>query len=104
MTIVIAISDQSNQFDMRVKSCFAHDGIKPPVQLTDQYGCVLRKTMLSEFKKIRGPEYRKNLGDNAVALNSYLGKASVISYAHFYAFKVFNNFFYFIIIFFLNLL
>lgn len=88
MTIVIAIADQSSQFDMRVKSCFAHDGVKPPVQLTDEYGCVLRKSMLSEFSKIRGPEFRKNLGENAAVLNGYLGKATVISYAHFYAFKV----------------
>lgn len=88
MTIVIAIADQSSQFDMRVKSCFAHDGVKPPVQLTDEYGCVLRKSMLSEFSKIKGSDFRKNLGDNALALNGYLGKATVISYAHFYAFKV----------------
>ena len=84
MTLVIAIADQSNQFDMRVKSCFAHDGVKPPVQLTDEYGCVLRKSMLSEFSKIKGGDFRKNLGENAVALNGYLGKATVISYAHFY--------------------
>lgn len=56
-------------------------------KLTDEYGCVTRKSMLSEFSKIKGSDFRKNLGDNALALNGYLGKATVISYSHFYAFK-----------------
>ena len=71
MTIVVSINDFSGQFDMRVKSCFAHDGIKPPIQLTDEHGCVLRPKMLSSFQKIKDPN----------------GKATVISYSHFYAFK-----------------
>ena len=71
MTIVIAINDYKNQFDMRVKSCFAHDGVKPAIHLTDQYGCVLRPKMLSPFKKVR---------DNK-------GKATLVSYAQFLAFK-----------------
>ncbi|KAI1287996.1 hypothetical protein HDE_09675 [Halotydeus destructor] len=71
MTIVVSINDYNGQFDMRVKSCFAHDGVKQPIQLTDEYGCVLRPKMLSPFNKVR---------DNN-------GKATVISYSHFYAFK-----------------
>jgi hypothetical protein len=90
MTIVIAISDRSNQFDMRVKSCFAHDGQRPPVPLTDQYGCVLRKSMLSQFQKVRGDEYRAGLNRNGGverALPAHVQRASVLSFAHFYAFK-----------------
>ncbi|XP_054168629.1 putative uncharacterized protein DDB_G0282133 [Oppia nitens] len=71
MTIVVAINDYKNQFDMRVKSCMAHDGVKPAIQLTDEYGCVLRPKMLSSFKKIRDSR----------------GKATLISYAQFLAFK-----------------
>lgn len=71
MTIVVSINDFNGQFDMRVKSCFAHDGVKPPIQLTDEHGCVLRPKMLSPFNKIKDPN----------------GKATVISYSHFYAFK-----------------
>ncbi|XP_074597339.1 uncharacterized protein LOC141852292 [Brevipalpus obovatus] len=71
MTIVIAINDYNGQFDMRVKSCFAHDGVKPPIHMTDEFGCVLRPKMLTKFNKVRDPN----------------GKATVISYSHFYAFK-----------------
>ncbi|XP_015787114.1 myb-like protein I [Tetranychus urticae] len=71
MTIVIAINDYGGEFDMRVKSCFAHDGIKPPIHLTDEHGCVLRPKMLTKFEKVKDPN----------------GKATVISYSHFYAFK-----------------
>ncbi|XP_053214722.1 myb-like protein I [Panonychus citri] len=71
MTIVIAINDYGGEFDMRVKSCFAHDGVKPPIQMTDEHGCVLRPKMLTKFEKVKDPN----------------GKATVISYSHFYAFK-----------------
>ncbi|RWS04449.1 Zona pellucida-like domain containing protein 7, partial [Dinothrombium tinctorium] len=71
MTIVIAINDYYGQFDMRVKSCFAHDGVKPPIHLTDEYGCVLRPKMLTPFNKVRDSN----------------GRATIISYSHFYAFK-----------------
>ncbi|RWS30995.1 Zona pellucida-like domain containing protein 7, partial [Leptotrombidium deliense] len=71
MTIVIAINDYQGQFDMRVKSCFAHDGVKPPIHLTDEYGCVLRQKMLTPFNKVRDSN----------------GRATIISYSHFYAFK-----------------
>uniref|UniRef100_T1KNH6 ZP domain-containing protein n=1 Tax=Tetranychus urticae TaxID=32264 RepID=T1KNH6_TETUR len=71
MTIVIAINDYGGEFDMRVKSCFAHDGVKPPIHLTDEHGCVLRPKMLTKFEKVKDPN----------------GKATVISYSHFYAFK-----------------
>ncbi|XP_022246325.1 uncharacterized protein LOC106463178 [Limulus polyphemus] len=71
LTMVIAINDYEGQFDMRVKSCYAHDSIKPPVALTDEYGCVLRPKMLTPFRKVR----------------DYNGRATVISYSHFNAFK-----------------
>src|ERR1700735_3414210 len=71
MTIVIAINDHNGQFDMRVKSCFAHDGVKPAIQLTDEHGCVLRPNMLAPFSKIRDTT----------------GRATLISYASFLAFK-----------------
>ncbi|KPM03203.1 Zona pellucida-like domain containing protein 7 [Sarcoptes scabiei] len=71
LTIVVAIDDKRNQFDMKVKSCFAHDGIKAPIYLIDEDGCILRPKMISPFRKL------KNLK----------GKASLISYAQFLAFK-----------------
>ena len=49
MTIVVAINDYNGQFDMRVKSCVAHDGVQAPIALTDEYGCVLRPKMLTAF-------------------------------------------------------
>lgn len=71
LTIVVAINDHKNHFDMKVKSCFAHDGIKQPIYLIDEDGCVLRPKMISPFKKIRNNN----------------GKASLIAYAQFLAFK-----------------
>ena len=71
LTIVVAINDNKNQFDMKVKSCFAHDGVKAPIYLIDEEGCVLRPKMISPFKKLRNVN----------------GKASLISYAQFLAFK-----------------
>ncbi|OTF82646.1 Zona pellucida-like domain containing protein, partial [Euroglyphus maynei] len=71
LTIVVAINDKKNQFDMKVKSCFAHDGIRAPIYLIDEDGCILRTKMISPFQKIRGLK----------------GKASLISYAQFLAFK-----------------
>ena len=71
MTIKISIFDTSNQFDMKVKSCYAHDGVKSPIQLTDEYGCVIRTKMLTPFMKTKDPS----------------GKATVVSYSNFYAFK-----------------
>ncbi|XP_076322166.1 uncharacterized protein LOC143231528 isoform X2 [Tachypleus tridentatus] len=71
LTMVIAINDYGSQFDMRVKSCYAHDSIKPLVALTDEYGCVLRPKILTSFHKVR----------------DYNGRATIISYSHFYAFK-----------------
>ncbi|KAI2810632.1 hypothetical protein BLOT_001795 [Blomia tropicalis] len=71
LSIVVAINDHKNQFDMKVKSCFAHDGIKTPIYLIDEDGCVLRPKMISPFKKVRNNN----------------GKASLISYAQFLAFK-----------------
>ncbi|CAN8022142.1 unnamed protein product [Ixodes persulcatus] len=69
--MVIAINDRDKQFDMRVKSCTAHDGLRGPIQLTDDRGCVLRPKMLTAFMKVR----------------DYSGKASVVAFSHFYAFK-----------------
>ncbi|KAK8759580.1 hypothetical protein V5799_002788 [Amblyomma americanum] len=71
LTMVIAINDRDKQFDMRVKSCVAHDGLRGPIQLTDDRGCVLRPKMLTAFMKVR----------------DFSGKASVVAFSHFYAFK-----------------
>lgn len=73
MTIVVAINDYNGQFDMRVKSCVAHDGVQQPISLTDEYGCVLRPKMLTPFTKIKNPGADK--------------KATVLSYSRFLAFK-----------------
>lgn len=73
MTIVVAINDYNGVFDMRVKSCVAHDGVQQPIALTDEYGCVLRPKMLTPFTKIRNPSSDK--------------KATVLSYSRFLAFK-----------------
>ena len=56
---------------MRVKSCIASDGGGHIIQLSDEYGCVLRPKMISRFLKARGADDR----------------ASVITYAFFHAFK-----------------
>lgn len=73
MTIVVAINDYNGQFDMRVKSCVAHDGNQPTIALTDEFGCVLRPKMLTQFVKIKNPGQRT--------------RATVISYSQFLAFK-----------------
>lgn len=56
---------------MRVKSCIASDGGGHVIQLSDEFGCVLRPKMISRFLKARGADER----------------ASVITYAFFHAFK-----------------
>lgn len=56
---------------MRVKSCAASDGGGHLIQLSDEYGCVLRPKMISRFLKARAADER----------------ASVITYAFFHAFK-----------------
>ena len=71
MTMVLAIKDDDNKFDMLVRNCMAHDGRRAPIQLVDQKGCVTRPKLMSRFTKI------KNFG----------ASASVLSYAHFQAFK-----------------
>ncbi len=71
MTMVLAIKDDENKFDMLVRNCVAHDGKRAPIQLVDQYGCVTRPKIMSRFHKI------KNFG----------ASASVVSYAYFQAFK-----------------
>lgn len=73
MTIVVAINDYNGQFDMRVKSCVAHDGVQQPIALTDEFGCVLRPKMLTPFTKVKNPGADK--------------KATVLSYSRFLAFK-----------------
>ncbi|OQR71679.1 hypothetical protein BIW11_10857 [Tropilaelaps mercedesae] len=72
LTMVVAIADDNAEFDMRVKSCWAHDGHRPPLHLTDEEGCVLRPKMLTPFAKVKDTQG---------------GRASVVSYSHFYAFK-----------------
>jgi hypothetical protein len=71
MTMVLAIKDGDAKFDMLVRNCMAHDGKRAPIQLVDQRGCVTRPKIMSKFVKI------KNFGSTA----------SVLSYAHFQAFK-----------------
>lgn len=69
--MVLAIKDDDSKFDMLVRNCMAHDGQRAPIQLVDQRGCVTRNKLMSRFTKI------KNFG----------ASASVLSYAHFQAFK-----------------
>jgi hypothetical protein len=71
MTMVLAIKEDDTKFDMLVRNCMAHDGKRAPIQLVDQRGCVTRSKLMSKFTKI------KNFG----------ASASVLSYAHFQAFK-----------------
>lgn len=56
---------------MRVKSCVASDGAGHIINLSDEFGCVLRPKMISRFLKARAPDE----------------KATVITYAFFHAFK-----------------
>ena len=65
--MVLAIKDDENKFDMLVRNCVAHDGLRAPIQLVDQYGCVTRPKIMSRFQKVR------NFGQSA----------SVVSYAYF---------------------
>ena len=71
MTMVLAIKDDENKFDMLVRNCVAHDGKRAPIQLVDEFGCVTRPKIMSRFQKI------KDFGSSA----------SVVSYAYFQAFK-----------------
>ena len=71
MTIVLAIKDEENKFDMLVRNCIAHDGKRTPIDLVDSNGCIVRPKIMSKFSKI------KNFG----------ASASVLSYAYFQAFK-----------------
>lgn len=71
MTMVLAIKDDENRFDMLVRNCVAHDGKHQPIQLVDEYGCVARPKIMGQFQKVR------NFGP----------QATVVSYAHFQAFK-----------------
>jgi hypothetical protein len=71
MTMVLAIKDDENKFDMLVRNCIAHDGKHQPIQLVDEYGCIVRPKIMSRFQKV------KNFGHSA----------TVVSYAYFQAFK-----------------
>ncbi|XP_034473346.1 uncharacterized protein LOC117780794 [Drosophila innubila] len=71
LTLVVAINDYRGEFDMRVKSCVASDGSGHVINLSDEFGCVLRPKMISRFLKARAPDER----------------ATVITYAFFHAFK-----------------
>ncbi|XP_022903786.1 uncharacterized protein [Onthophagus taurus] len=71
MTMVLAIKDDESKFDMLVRNCMAHDGKRAPIPLVDQNGCITRPKLMSKFTKI------KNFGSSA----------TVLSYAHFQAFK-----------------
>lgn len=72
LTLVVAVNDPSGDFDAMVRSCSAHDGVRQPLQLTDERGCVLRPKMFSSFKKTRPKDG---------------GRATAITYAYFSAFK-----------------
>lgn len=65
------ITRNLGEFDMRVKSCEASDGVNRPIQLSDEHGCVLRPKMVSKFLKLRSND----------------GRSTVMSYAFFHAFK-----------------
>ncbi|XP_066972604.1 uncharacterized protein dyl [Macrobrachium rosenbergii] len=71
MTMVLAIKDDENKFDMMVRNCVAHDGKRAPIQLVDERGCITRPKIMGRFLKV------KNFGSSA----------SVVSYAYFQAFK-----------------
>lgn len=71
MTMVLAIKDDENKFDMMVRNCVAHDGKRAPIQLVDERGCITRPKIMGRFQKV------KNFGSSA----------SVVSYAYFQAFK-----------------
>ena len=71
MTMVLAIKDEENKFDMLVRNCIAHDGKRAPIELVDGNGCIMRPKLMTRFTKI------KNFGSSA----------SVLSYTHFQAFK-----------------
>ncbi|XP_043210836.1 uncharacterized protein LOC122375491 [Amphibalanus amphitrite] len=71
LTMVVAINDPNAEFDMRVKECEASDGKGRPIYLSDENGCVLRPKMISKFMKLRSND----------------GRSTVITYAHFHAFK-----------------
>jgi len=71
MTMVLAIKDDENKFDMMVRNCVAHDGKRAPIQLVDDLGCVTRPKIMGRFQKI----------------NDFGSSASVVSYAYFQAFK-----------------
>lgn len=74
LTVVVALSNSNNKFDLMVHSCTAKGGENvSPIQLVDQNGCVLREKEMSPFMTF----YDRNsvYGDNRVA------------YAYFQAFK-----------------
>ncbi|XP_015922589.1 uncharacterized protein [Parasteatoda tepidariorum] len=71
MTLVLAIKDDESKFDMMVRNCIAHDGNRAPIELVDSSGCITRPKLMSRFTKV------KNFGSSA----------SVLSFAHFQAFK-----------------
>lgn len=71
MTMVLAIKDEENKFDMMVRNCIAHDGKRAPIELVDSQGCIVRPKLMSRFTKV------KNFGSSA----------SVLAFAHFQAFK-----------------
>ena len=71
MTMVLAIKDNEHKFDMLVRNCVAHDGKRKPITLVDEFGCVVRPKIMSNFQKLKNVEK----------------SATVLSFAKFYAFK-----------------
>lgn len=71
MTMVLGVKDDENKFDMMVRNCVAHDGLRAPIQLVDERGCVVRDKIMSPFKKLK----------------NFDSTANVLAYAYFQAFK-----------------
>lgn len=71
LRLVLSDRYSAGEFDMRVTSCEASDGSSRPIYLSDQHGCILRPKMVSNFMKLRNND----------------GRATVLTYAHFHAFK-----------------
>eukprot|EP00096_Caligus_rogercresseyi_P002568 TRINITY_DN1474_c2_g1_i1.p1 TRINITY_DN1474_c2_g1~~TRINITY_DN1474_c2_g1_i1.p1 ORF type:complete len:574 (-),score=166.47 TRINITY_DN1474_c2_g1_i1:379-2100(-) len=71
MTMVLGIKDDENKFDMMIRNCVAHDGIRSPITLVNEKGCVARPKIMSNFKKIKNFDVTAN----------------VLAYAYFQAFK-----------------
>ncbi|XP_040578620.1 cuticlin-1 isoform X2 [Lepeophtheirus salmonis] len=71
MTMVLGIKDDENKFDMMIRNCVAHDGLRSPITLVNERGCIVRSKIMSNFKKIKNFDVTAN----------------VLAFAYFQAFK-----------------